>query len=66
MYLCVKKKKIHKNKSLLKRQHFLQTLLLYFMLNWSPAVKVETLPGIDEILSQADVSRGPCDGYLPL
>lgn len=24
------------------------------------------LPGVDEVLGQADVSRGPCDGYLPL
>lgn len=28
--------------------------------------RVERLPGIDEILGQADVSRGPCDGNLTL
>lgn len=28
--------------------------------------RVERLPGIDEILGQADVSGGPCDGNLTL
>lgn len=30
------------------------------------AVRVKGLPGIDEILGQADVSGGPCDGDLAL
>lgn len=38
----------------------------YVRLSWSPAVRVKRLPGIDEILGQADVSRGPCDGDLAL
>lgn len=33
---------------------------------WRPAVRIKELPGIDEILGQADVSRGPCDGDLAL
>lgn len=44
----------------------IQVLLLSFRLWWSPAVRVKRLPGIDEILGQADVSRGPCDGDLAL
>lgn len=43
-----------------------QVLLLSLRLRWRQAVRVKGLPGIDEILGQADVSGGPCDGDLAL
>lgn len=44
----------------------IQLLCLSVRFCWKPAVTVKRLPGIDEILGQADVSRGPCDGDLAL
>lgn len=45
-------------------EHVIQVFLLSVRMCWSLAVTLKRLPGIDEILGQADVSRGPCDGDL--